>query len=148
MHQEKGTQSPLPPTPDWSEFPGQVLDEEPASEISEREQQYWTVVGITNAPPPAPRRFFWQKEKPLPTKERPHWLAIFATEEEAWAFGWESLNSPLRPWDKKPPQRITLGRVMEMARRSGALGVRLLQYDHAAQCWITVKEWPAGVPLK
>ena len=48
-------------------------------------------------------------------------------------------------WNGKPASTITLSEAMFKARRRGRAGVRVMSYSNGE--WITVREYPANVPL-
>ena len=79
-------------------------------------------------------------------KFRPVWCGLFTSREEA------EVNASLRSddgwvWNGKPAKVFSLREAMFQARRDGDLGVLVKSYDHQAQKWVILAEYPANVPL-
>lgn len=129
-----------PPTT-FQYLDGEKVGEDELTSPEEREEKYWCFYG--DDPAQQKRWFdrFRRKEK-----EKDDWTVVFTTAEEAEAYAASGLSGSV--WDKQPASQITLKESMAETRLLGRSGVRLLGYDHDNNCWVVVKQWPAGVPLE
>lgn len=117
------------PAPAWLDLP--------------EKSEYWTCTGTYHGPPAETKRSFWKRRAPKPEIEKTH-LILFYTKEDAEAFA--SLPNEIWTWNGEPAVTRTLSDAMFVARKRGNSAVAVASYQNGA--WVTVKEYPAGVPLR
>lgn len=96
------------------------------------------------------KREYWAcRGTALPTEEAKEilgavpFIRVYYSKEDAEADA--SIPCKIWAWNGKPASTITLSEAMFKARTAGLAGVKIISYSNGE--WITVREYPANVPL-